>query len=643
VYIIEIIPLASFPPQVPQLLSYFFNKKLLRGSVVEILLGNRKVVGIIVSSSDIEQEKASLKKSDFQLKKISAVISETPLISDTQLKIALWLSKNYSTPLGLCLKTALPPFFLKKNYEWTVNQSNARVQDAKLTKTQLPKPLVLLTRARDIIKNIEPEIKKVLNKKKQVLIIVPEISTAQYFYDYFAGYYEVSLMHSRASMKKHYKEWQRITSGEAEIVIGTRLALTSTFNDLGLVLLEDPFNESYKSDMTPKYWTPDLAKKIAELHSCRIIFISQTPSVESQYLIKNNIYTTLNPPTSPRPIIEIADMIHEIKSGNFSLFSRSFFEELIQAVRTNKRVLIFSPRKGYSGFFLCKNCGFSFKCDLCSVPLKLYKKPEPFLVCRRCSTVHKVPEFCPNCKSYQLKTAGFFGSQKISETVGQIFQNSEMKPDIFVFDSDSVKTQNAEKEVLKKIEESRSSVCIATQMIFGSRYSSRFDFIGITNVDALTTLPDFRSEEQLLQQFEKLVDFEPEKIIIQSYNSESQVINSLVSGNYDQFYEQELKNRELFRYPPFARLIKISFKHSSRDKAGYEARVLVEKLKMGLVYQKLEKRVKLLGPSPAFVEKERGLYIYNIIVKILPDEKIDNFLRLVPSDWSIEVDPRSIL
>jgi len=638
-FIVEVIPLISLPPQVPQLLSYFFNKSLQKGAVVEVLINNRKTLAIVVGATSIEEQKASLKKSDFQLKKISNVISEEPKISDAQFKIALWLSKNYYTPLGLCLKALLPPFFLKEDYG--LNIANEKLKDN--AKSSIHNLSILLTRAKTIIKDIEPEIKKTLSQKRQILIIVPEISVAQYFYDYFAGYYETALIHSKVSQKKYYTDWNRVANGEMEIIIGTRLASFSPFNNLGLIIVEDPANETYKSDMSPKYDTPDLVKKIAEIYSCKIIFVSRILDIKTYYLIENERLEVQNNIATRQLNIDTVDMIQELKSGNFSLLSRNLGEQIKEYAQKNKKILIFSSRRGYSGVLLCENCSFTFKCSRCSVPFKIHRLPVSTLICHRCSSTQQIPQNCPNCHSYKLKAAGFPGTEKIKDHIDHLLQSNGDKTDIFVIDSSFIKTVKAENELINRMKESESYICIATQMIFSHRFTQNFDLIGIINVDSLTTVPDFRSEEQLFYQFEKLLDFKPNKIIIQTYNTDSPLLNLLVAGEYTKFYEKELQSRKIFGYPPFIRLIKLSFASPNKNESEYEARILSEKLKMAISQRKLEDRIKLIGSSPAFVEKQKNLYIYNVILKISPEQKPDEILRFVPSYWAIDIDPKSIL
>src|SRR3989344_3228227 len=282
-FIIEVIPLATLPSQVPQLLSYFFNKPLNRGSVVEVLIGNRRVPAIVVSSSPLESQKASLKKSGFQLKKISTVLNEIPQVSEARFKIALWLSKNYYAPLGLCLKTVFPSFFGKKKYE-------TPVLNIQFTRPQQPvKVTIFLSPAKDAKAVLEPEIKKILAQQKQVLLILPEISLIDYFYNWLAGYYETTIIHGKIPVKKLYQNWKDIASGKTEIIIGTRQAIFSPFKNLGLIIIEDPANEGYKSDMTPKYDTPSLVRNTATIYGCPVLYSARVADIKNYFYVKKGL------------------------------------------------------------------------------------------------------------------------------------------------------------------------------------------------------------------------------------------------------------------------------------------------------------------------------------------------------------------
>jgi len=213
------------------------------------------------------------------------------------------------------------------------------------------------------------------------------------------------------------------------------------------------------------------------------------------------------------------------------------------------------------------------------------------------------------------------------------------------------KNKTEEEEIIQEIKNKGALIIISTQMIFSHRYDLKFDLIGVLNADSLINTPDFRTEEGLFYQIEKLLDFlpadrhsEPKNIYLQTYNPENRAILTASEGNYKDFYDKELETRKAFSYPPYSRLIKLTFRHKDRNRASYEARILSGKLKMAIVQMKLDQKIKLIDSHPSFVEKERGLFAYNIVLKILPElENTKDVLKYVPSNWSIDVDTRSII
>ena len=256
-----------------------------------------------------------------------------------------------------------------------------------------------------------------------------------------------------------------------------------------------------------------------------------------------------------------------------------------------------------------------------------------------------MPVNCPNCNSFKLKTQGPAGTQKIYDEVQKLITVSGAgKVPVQILDADVVKNETEEEEITNEVKKNHTSVLIATQMIFSHRYGLRFDLIGVLNADSMISTPDFKTEERLFYQIEKLLDFQPKNIILQTYNPENRAILTASEGGYKDFYEKELETRKVFFYPPYSRLIKLTFRHKYKDKALYEARILSGKLKMAIAQMKLDQKVKLIDSHPSFVEKERGLFAYNIILKILPEfQDFREILKFVPSNWLIDVDPRSII
>ena len=496
-FIIEVIPLTILPSNVPQLLSYFFNRKLKKGTIVEIPFGKRKIRAAVVSSTPLEDRKISLKKSGFQLKQLSMVISELPQISSNQFQIALWISKRYYAPLGYCLKTVLPSFFLKKGYDTKVENFKLKIENS------IRKPLFLLSRAEEVVANILPFIKKTIEGQSQVALIVPDTTTIEHFYGILAKDYDVVKISHVLSNKKLYDAWKKISSGQTGIILGTRQALFMPFKNLKLIIVDDILHEFYKSDMTPKYNTPDLARAIANFKDARIMFVSNVSGVENYYRLKNKEYEFLEE-APPRSAVKITDMVEEIKNGNFSLFSREFKDLFLSALNPsnqNKKILIFSPRRGHSGVLVCQNCGYAVKCKECGTAFRVHKATDLMLICHHCSRSLKMPANCPNCSNLKLKPTGPAGTQKIYDEVQKLITfNSLDKIPVQILDTDVVKNETEEEDIISELQNPRTSILIATQMVFSHRYDIKFDLIGILNADSLISAPDFRTEERLFYQ-----------------------------------------------------------------------------------------------------------------------------------------------
>ena len=664
-YIIEVIPLTMLPPNVPQILSYFFDPvveipnafskdksksrygagaELPKGAIVEVEINKRKVKAVVLSSSSIEKEKLSLKRVDFQIKKINKVLFENPQVSDYQLKLAVWISKYYYAPLGYTLKTILPPFAFKKKYPLTTSQV------VNPTTSQVVNPRLWVYKTNGLAEHLAPLIKETINESKQVLIMVPEKTIINYFVANLPEKFKTSVVFSGLSNEKLYEAWSKSLSGEINIIVGTRQALNMRFKDLGLIIVDDPLHEFYKSDMMPRYNAVTLAYKVAELNNSELILTSVIPGIENHHKARNGIYELKTVEPRPKVDIEIIDMAQEVKNGNWSPISKKLNEELLARLTGGKRVLIFSPRRGYAGILICDNCGSAVKCPQCEVAMRTHRSVEIMLVCHHCGISKPMPVNCSACGNHNLKTVGPAGTQKIYDATRAGLAMANIKTTVLALDTDIVKNETEEEDIISEILKSKSAVLIATQMVFSHRFYLNFDLIAVINADALTNMPDFKSEENLFYQTEKLINFlparadEPPKLLIQTYNPENKLIEKAVAGDYIDFYDNELKLRQALNYPPFFKIIKLTFRHTNRDKASYAARITTEKLKMAVARAGLKETIKIIEAAPAYMEKERGLYVYNIFLKVREGyQNINELLKYAGPGWIIDIEPRSLL
>ncbi len=639
-YVIEVVPLTIIPRNQTQILSYFFNQALEIGSVVEVDLNRRKINAIVIGSDTIRNSKLNYKKGvNFELKKISRVLSSEPQVGNWQLKIAAYLANYYYAPLGLSLKTVLPPFFMKKGYDFKIldleqtlknkfgSENNSKFIYANLKNHSL-----------DYIDEIQ---KKILNGK-QIFLMVAENTAAKYFLEKYA-FLMPEFVSSKLNNKKTYELWQNVQSRKSKLIIGTRIGLFLPFQNLGLIIVDDESNEAYKSDMTPRYKGNDIVHEIARLHGAETIYSAVFPRLET--------YHEKDEQRAGKNQVTLVNMIDEIKAGNFSIFSRDFKDLLIESHSGSRKVILYIPRRGYANFILCQNCNQPILCPNCNVSLVLHQSNASVLICHHCNYSQSKPKQCSFCDSYNLKPHGV-GIEKVEDEIKKFFkfQNLDL-PKLFRLDSDSLKTDDEEIKVINSFINSESGIILSTQIIFSYKYLIRSDIIGIINADTLINIPDFRAEESLFRDLFTLNSM-ADRVIIQTHNPEQVAIKLAASGQIKSFFEGELENRKEFSYPPFSVLTKITYRHQDSLRARREVVVLANKLTTIIKYEPDLKDMEIIGPNPGFISKERGYYIWNIILKFkkianqTEAEKIkarNKLLRAVPAGWLIDQDPRSII
>ena len=655
-YVTEVIPLSTLPPNVPQVLSYYHDSFLQKGAVVEVLVNNRKVTAVVIGSTEIGKHKILLKKSSFELKKISRVLSSEPQVSDFQFKIALWLAHEYVSPLGLTLKHVLPPFFLKKKYPlWKGHPSTVGRVPLPTANTR---PLMILSRAKDSHKVLTPHVEK---STGQVLIIVPEATYIPYFEKYFTSAHIVT---SATSNKNHYTSWVSAENNTGRIFIGTRQALFLPFSNLEKLIVIDPQHEFYKSDMSPKYHAANLAKMVADLYGAQLITVSNMLGMIRSQTVADQEAKLQDTIEAWKSKLEIVDLVAEQKLGYMGIFATRVKESIRESLESEQKVLVFSARRGYQGIIVCQNCGFTFKCAQCNTPLRVHQGTDLVLMCHRDSTTQQYPRFCSNCHSSNIKAVGPVGSQKIYEDLRRMMEHGQIpRVPAFILDTDVTQNQTEEDEVMNELQKNRTAILVATQKVFSYIYDHNFDYVVIPQFDSLVSSADYQTTERLWYQLEKLVDFDPKKMSIQSYHRPASAspqrdgqedLQKIAGHNYEELYERELENRKIFGYPPFSKIVKLAYSHKNLTKVKQEGRLIVEKLKMAAIHLRASEFVKISETSPLFLGKDRGNYTYTIVIKVLgtspklgeggPNSfSLRELLRFVPSSWLIDVDPRSIL
>lgn len=630
-FILEIIPLVAIPRSQSQLLTYFSFQILPPGSLVEAFVRNKKTLGIVLRCESLKNLKISLRKEiDFSIKPIEKIISTEPVLSPIQLKTALWLSSKYYAPLGLCLKTVLPPFFNKKKYPLSFLQINDPVV-SKNIKIKFVQTKSLKNHHKDYEKKI------LTHSKNQILLVVPELPYLSYFEEKYHRF-SPKVVYGGLSYKKFYEVYKKAASGEPLLVIGTRLASFLPFKNLSLIILDNESNNSSRSDTTPRYDTRELLEYIAKAHGADFIINDLIPRIETSLPIK-----TVLPPRIPPQFV---NLVEEIKSKNFSIFSRHLQVKLLSATENGKKIILFIPRKGYARSLICKGCSETIQCSDCSASMVVHElgTDGKLLKCHHCQKEQSFIKVCPRCKNFMLEYRGL-GTQKVIHKLKDFFnRHNKQMPFILELSNDSAPKAEEEQKIVDQFLAFSPAILIATPKIFRWQYLLKVDLMGIINMELSSTFPDFRAEEKTLCYLAILTQMANETII-QGYNPNSPALQAWLKNNLLGFLARERETRKIFSYPPFSELIKLNLKHS-HPAFFKEARLLAEKVKIEIKNQKLEKEIVVLGPQAAFISKERGKHSWNIFLKVknLEMKKRNELLRLVPSRfWQVEVNPKTIL
>lgn len=629
-------------------LTYMSKNELPAGTLVLIPLRNKPITGIVLNS---------VSKPVFKTKEISSVVFDKPVLSVAMLELAHWISCYYPSSLVSVLTTMLPSGLLK---------NRRQITDKKVLITQ-DEPKKLTADQQEVFAKIQASlgkkpqllfgitgsgkteiylqlIAKQLEQGKSAIILVPEVSlTPQALERYSARFGDqVVLMHSYLKETERFAAWKQVYEGKKRIVIGSRSALFAPVANLGLIIIDEAHESSYKQDQSPRYEATKVAEKLSELVGCGLVFGTATPSVEMYYRAQTGMLglVTLNKRIvqNGMPRIEIVDMRYEFKYGNKSIFSEKLQSEIKATLAAKGQVLLFINRRGMSTFVSCRDCGYVAICPNCDVPLTFHYE-EMKLTCHHCGQTEQPAVQCPKCKSMAIRYFGS-GTQKVEQEIRKLF--GEVR--VARMDKDTTKTTGAHEILYNNFAQKNVDILIGTQMITKGWDLPNVRLVGVVSADAMLNYPDYRSSERAYQLLTQIAGRTGRgehagKVILQTYSPDNPVFEAVIKHDYQLFYTNELKSREELNYPPFAKLIKMLYNNESNDEVRQEAERVAEKLS----------HEQIIGPSPAFIPKLAGKYRYQITVKANPENK-DEFIELInkvseitANNWSIDVDPVSLL
>ncbi|HSP46959.1 MAG TPA: primosomal protein N' [Clostridiaceae bacterium] len=459
-------------------------------------------------------------------------------------------------------------------------------------------------------------IRCMLEEGKDSIVLVPEISLTPQMIERFKGRFgkEVSIYHSRLSDGERFDEWHRVKSGQVKIAIGARSALFLPFQDLGLIVIDEEHEGTYKSEMSPKYSAVEMAEFMMGQRGGRLVLASATPSIESYYRAMKKEITLIElkkrATIGTLPVMETVDMREELKKGNRSIFSHSLRTEIEEALKNKEQVILFLNRRGFSTFVSCRSCGMVFRCPNCDVSLTYHNNSN--LTCHHCGFRRSLPKVCPKCESKYIKQFGT-GTEKVEELVRKEFPEAN----VIRMDRDTAKSKSAYDDMYNSFKNNEGDILIGTQMITKGLDFKGVTLVGILAADLSLNLPDFRAGERTFQLITQVAgragrgDKEG-KVIIQSYEPTNPSIVSAKNHDYKGYYKREIRAREILKNPPFTRMVAIVLNSEHEQNLIKCIQLIGNELRNFLTKHDT---MVMLGPSPCLISKIKNNYRWQIILK----------------------------
>ena len=463
---------------------------------------------------------------------------------------------------------------------------------------------------------------KTITKNQSIIILVPDLSLISYFTRHLKR--SVSIIHAGMTKTARWLEWDRIRRGDAKIVIGSQSALFTPVQNLGLIIIDQEENETYKNDRSPRYHAVTVAEQLSKLTAANLVIGSITPRIETYYEAVQSRYQLIKKETATKNIT-IVDM-----NSEKYVISNTLEKEIEISLHDKKRILLVLNRKGEGTKFSCTDCAWSALCEKCGLPLIPQKTAN---ACYRCEKNFDIPISCPKCKSIHLKAMGL-GTARLKKFLTDIFPKA--------------KIIQIEKEIDGTAVQSNWDIAVTTS--YGLKFSwPKIDLVGIIDADQGLNFPDFNSPQKTFQTLYKFLRIGV-KGIIQTHlpaspagGPENYVIRALAGLNYEKFFLDELIQRRKYGFPPYTHLVRLLFKDSNIEKVRKET---------SCVYKSLTTNhfspITISNPHPCFIEKERGKYRYQIVLKIdnwklkIPQD-LQIFLRSLNKGWTIDIDPVNLL
>lgn len=642
------------------------------GKRAEVKFGNRRLTGIIVKLFD--ELPKDLPYDASKIRPIIRVLDEEPLLTSELINLGIWMSNYYLTPIGEILNSMIPS-----------GKRETSSQDFSFTDEFPEQKIVTLSdeqkKAIESITSSDNETVKfhylygttgsgktevflqvaenILKKGKGIIYLVPEIGLTPQVIEAVTMRFgsTVAVLHSGLTPSQKLTEWKRILHKEARIVIGARSAVFAPVPQLGLIIIDEEHDGSYKSNNTPRYHARQIAMYRCSKLAIPLLMGSATPSVESWNSISNGQFEchklTKRLAGGAPPKIKIIDLSKQPSSGQS--ISQELFEAIDKAVAKKRQAILFLNRRGFNHFFRCSYCGYELKCKNCSVPLT-YHKSINRLKCHYCGWSLEAPNSCPQCGSFDVGYSGF-GTEFIEAEVKAKFPNAR----VVRVDTDSLTKKGELQEKLDAFKKGEYDIMLGTQMIAKGLNFPNLKVVGIVLADTGLHLPDFRASEKTFALITQVAGragrfFPDGEVYVQTYNPGAESIYYACNSKVNEFYSSEISTRKLLEFPPFSRLVRLVFRSPNLEDAKSTAhnakQILEEQLsELKKKFSSLSADVEILGESECPINKIAANYRYHIILKSkninilqrMTNHLINDFTH--PSNVYIEtdIDPVNLL
>lgn len=459
-------------------------------------------------------------------------------------------------------------------------------------------------------------VERVLLEGKSAIILVPEIALTPQMIERFKGRFgvNVALFHSKLSDGERFDEWFRVKEGKSKVIVGARSAIFLPAKNLGLIIIDEEHENTYKSEQNPKYQTKEVAEYLSELKGCKVILGSATPSIETYYraLTGEMKLLELNSRVDNKamPPMKVIDMRNELKGGNKSLFSRELFIAIQERLKRKEQIILFLNRRGFSTFVSCRSCGYVFKCNECDISMTYHK--NGLLICHYCGKTKREPRECPKCHSKYVKFFGA-GTQRVEEEVKKYFNNAG----ILRMDVDTTRDKHSYERIYNTFKNGEADILIGTQMVSKGLDFKNVTLVGILAADMSINIPDYRAAERTFQIITQVAgragrgDKQGE-VLIQTYTPQHYSLQYAVNYDYEGFYEKEFTVRAMMKYPPFGKLLLINGTSKKEELLKNFMHKITMMIKP-LVESCLD--IEILGPIPCMISKLKENYRWQIVIK----------------------------